>query len=626
MLFPQQNAYRTILDLSGFWNFRPDPDDAGKNDAWFSKGLPEETSLIAVPGAWNEQLAESGLKNFVGCGWYETTFMSPRFDKAANRLLLRIGAADHRASVWLNGTPCGFHEGGYLPFEVDLTGVLRAEGASNRLVICVDSRLTMETIPQGIDPDAAPYNGSGYDRRHLFPPTRFDFFPYGGLTRPVQLLLVPASRITSIAVQSSLAGRVHVTVGATGAGAVGSLEVHDGDRGCVALSIDLAFVDGKAVCVVDISNPRLWSPSTPHLYTAVVRLRDSSGKEADRYDQPFGIREVAIKEGTLLLNGEPLYLAGFGKHEDFPIVGRGQFRPAYLRDFELMRWAGANSFRTSHYPYDEEVLHLADRLGFLVIDEVAAVSLGFPSDRFEDLTPLLDVHRRTLTDLIERDRNHPSVVAWSPMNEPNLWSEPHYQNDASRRYFRAIFDHVRSLDATRPTIAITMGVFSAEDVALEACDMIGINRYFGWYTEPGDLARARASLEKEMDALHERYGRPIMITECGVDTMEGYHATTAQMFTEEYQIEFLRTYASVADRKPFCAGFHVWNFADFLTPQHYRRVVLNKKGVFTRERNPKGAAFFLREHWRSLTRIRANHRPKGQSGSFLVEDVKPSGT
>ena len=261
------------------------------------------------------------------------------------------------------------------------------------------------------------------------------------------------------------------------------------------------------------------------------------------------------------------------------------------------------------------------RLGFLVIDEAPAVSLGFLSGKFDDLAPLLQTHRRALTELVARDRNHPSVIAWSPMNEPNLWSEPEYQNDASRRYFREIYQHVRALDPTRPTIAITMAAFTVEDVALESCDMIGINRYYGWYTEPGELAKARSALEHEMDALYAKYGKPIMITECGVDTVEGYHASTAQMFTEEYQTEFLRVYASVADSRPFCAGFHVWNFADFLTPQHFRRVILNRKGVFTRNRDPKGAAFFLRAHWTALNRLAANHKPERFGDSFLVNDV-----
>jgi beta-glucuronidase len=620
MLFPQQNSFRTILDLGGFWRFMPDPDNVGSHQGWPAHGLPDDAMMIAVPGAWNEQLAERGLKNYIGVGWYELHFETPQFNRATHSLILRVGAADHAASVWMNGRFVGAHEGGFLPFEFDITPSLDGEGWRNHLLISVDSRLTMNTLPQGIDPCEAPYDGAAYDRRHVFPPTRFDFFPYGGLTRPVQLLLVPTKCIESIAIETSLAGKVELSITSTGGARQGTAEVRDADGAIVAGPANLELVEGRATCSLRVPCPNPWSPASPFLYSAVVRLLDDSGHVVDSYIETFGIREIAVSGGTLLLNGEPLYMVGFGKHEDFPIVGRGQFRPAYIRDFELMRWAGANSFRTSHYPYDEEILRLADQMGFLVIDEAPAVSLGFVFDDFEQLQPLLNNHRRVLSELVERDRNHPSVIAWSPMNEPNLWSEPHYQNDASRRYFREVYDHLRGLDSSRPTIAITMAAFTVDDVALEACDIIGINRYYAWYTESGQMEKARRALDQEMEALFTRYGRPVMITECGADTVEGYHATTSQLFTEEYQTEFLRTYAEVADAKPYCAGFHVWNFADFLTPQHFRRVILNRKGVFTRERNPKSAAFFLRAHWTTLRRVATAHRPKMFTDKFLVPD------
>ncbi len=624
MLFPQQNPHRAIYELNGYWRFHPDAADAGERDGWQSRPLPADALLVAVPGAWNEQLAECGLMNYVGCAWYERDFETPAFDRKANRLVLRVGAADHRASVWLNGKSVGQHTGGYLPFEIDLTGALAPNGTANRLQIAVDSRLTMQSLPQGIDPEAPPYNDPGYDRRHVFPPTRFDFFPYGGLTRSVQLLLVPADHVASIVVESTLEGAVELSLGIDGRDAGGVAEIYDMDSVRVAGPVSFRCVNGFAHCRLKIPSPRQWAPATPYMYSARVSLVVHNGAEYDRYDEPFGIRSIVVDGGKLLLNGEALYLVGFGKHEDFPIVGHGQFRPANLRDFELMRWIGANSFRTSHYPYDEELMQLADRLGFLVIDEVPAVSLGFLSDRFEDLSPLLDTHRRFLTELIERDRNHPSVIAWSTANEPNLWGEPCYQNDASRKYFRTLYDTAHTLDPERPVISITIPAFSDDDVALESCDLIGINRYFGWYTDPADLARAGETLDREMTAIYRRYGKPIIITECGVDAVEGFHAATPQMFTEEYQSEFLRTYASVAEQKPYCAGFHVWNFSDFLTPQHHRRVILNRKGVFTRAREPKGAAFFLRSYWTSLKRVACNHRPVRRSDSFLIQDLKSS--
>ena len=137
-----------------------------------------------------------------------------------------------------------------------------------------------------------------------------------------------------------------------------------------------------------------------------------------------------------------------------------------------MRWIGANSYRTSHYPYDEEMMRLADKLGFLIIDEVPAVSLGFWSNEFEELQPLLDNHKKAIKELYKRDKNHPSVISWSITNEPNLWGEEFYQNNASKQYFKAVYDFTKSLDTTRPIMSISMAAHKENDVVLESCDIM----------------------------------------------------------------------------------------------------------------------------------------------------------
>lgn len=621
MLFPQQNTHRVVLDLSGFWRFRADSEDAGEEDRWMDRPLPVDagTMRIAVPGAWNEQLAERGLKNYVGAAWYETEVTLPARLTEEQRVRLFVGAADHRAAVWCNGVAVGRHEGGYLPFELDLTAVWQP-GRLNRLTLCVDSRLTLDTLPQDLDPTAYPYNQPDYDRRHYFPPARFDFFTYGGLTRSVYLHLTPATRLERLVVDADLSGQV--TMAATVMGDAKRAEVVVFNRDGLAVGSAAAPVDeGTASLGMTLADVQPWCPADPHLYRAAVALYDRDGDCVDVYEERFGIREVQVDGGQLLLNGEPLYLAGFGKHEDVPIIGRGQFKAVYVRDFELMRWAGANSFRTSHYPYDEEMLRLADELGFLVIDEVPSVSLGFYSDDFDDLAPLLDTHKRFMTDLIARDRNHPSVIAWSVVNEANLWGEPYYQNAASRRYFSEVYAHTKSLDATRPVIAVTFPGHGADDDALIDCDLIGINRYYGWYSEPADLAHAAERLAAELDLLYETHGKPIMVTEFGADTVAGVHSTTMQLFSEEYQEAFIQTYNRVIESRPFCIGAHVWNFADFYTAQNHRRVVHNLKGVFTRNRTPKRVAFTLRQHWQSLTRIAPAHRPMQGPDGLLIPDL-----
>lgn len=619
MLYPQQNIHRAKFNLDGFWNFKPDPEQVGHIEKWYLEVLEGETHKIAIPGSWNEQLAEQGFKNYIGRAWHETFFTLPEKLIQDQRIWIRIGAADHKAEVWINGKNVGSHEGGYLPFSFEITEALGHNDEINRLVICVDSTLDMHTLPQDVDPKSYPYNTKSYQRRHLFPPTRFDFFPYGGLTRPVDIFTTPKNFISDIKIDSGLDGSVSLKIDSTDESLVYRVVLKDMEEKVVA-SNTFENASGSVLNLKLASKDvHPWSPSNPHLYTLKVELiKDDSC--IDVYYEDFGIREITINNGTIYLNGRKLFMNGFGKHEDFPIVGRGQFRPGYIRDFELMRWIGSNSFRTSHYPYDDEIIRLADKLGFLVINEVPAVSLGFWSDKFDDLKPLLDNHKRSISELIDRDYNRPSVISWSVTNEPNLWAEEHYQNEASKKYFKELYNHTKDIDSSRPIMSISMSVYKEDDVALEFCDLIGINRYYGWYTEPVNLDKAASDLAEELDAIFNKHQKPVMVTEFGADTVEGMHSTTPQMFTEEYQVAFIFKYLEVLEQRDFIAGAHIWNFADFLTPQHYRRMVLNKKGVFTRNREPKTIAFKLREHWRSSEKKDESHMPYPPKDGYLISN------
>jgi putative sterol carrier protein len=134
-----------------------------------------------------------------------------------------------------------------------------------------------------------------------------------------------------------------------------------------------------------------------------------------------------------------------------------------------------------------------------------------------------------------------------------------------------------------------------------------INRYWGWYSQSGQIDAGAEFLGQELNGLCEQLGKPIVLTEFGADTIAGMHSDPPEMWTEEYQVEFLRAYLDVAAERPFVAGMHVWNFADFKTGQSSRRPAgLNLKGVFTRDRRPKMAAHMLRERWVAQSRTAAH--------------------
>lgn len=340
--------------------------------------------------------------------------------------------------------------------------------------------------------------------------------------------------------------------------------------------------------VLPIPQAHLWSPTTPNLYDLIIELV-SAGVVYDRYTLPIGIRTIRVSGSELLLNNQPMVLRGFGRHEDFPIVGRGMLSAVTIKDYELMRWVGANSFRTSHYPYSEQILDLVDRLGFLVIDETPAVGLFFAEDGLAKRFALCQQYVR---EMIARDKNHPSVIAWS------LANEPHAHDPAAVSFFRALYDLAKSLDPTRPvTLASHL---DADNASFAFLDLLCLNRYNGWKSETAQLDLGCQVLTRELDEVYARYHKPIIITEFGAEAFPGCHAEPPAMFSEEYQAETIARIIQVLNSKPYVVGQHVWCLCDFKTSQEVRRVGgINHKDVFTRDRQPKLAAHRLRALWQN---------------------------
>ena len=580
MLYPQTNSHRQACDLSGLWDIRFDPADSGLRADWqagFEAGRP-----VAVPASWNDQFEEG--RDFLGPAWYQTCFSIP-FERKGKRLFLRFGSVNYLAEAWLNGHSLGGHEGGHLPFEYEVTPVVNL--GENQLVVRVDGRLAGDRVPPGgVLGDPADFFSSHAGN---FPPTQFDFFPFCGIHRPVWLYAVPERGIRDVTVRTEIpeanTGRVHIRVECHGRPSR-RLRVHLWGHGHDATA-EAGFTQDTAETWLEVPQAALWSPDHPNLYNLETEL--IRGEETtDSYRLKVGIRTIRVEGDRLLLNGEPVYLTGFGRHEDFPVTGRGYLPAVMVKDYALMRWVGANSFRTTHYPYSEPMLDLADRLGFLVIDETPAVGLYFREEGLEKRQSLCHQYVR---EMIDRDKNHPSVIAWS------LANEPHSVSPKAAAFFEPLFAQARELDPGRPlTLASFLG---AEEESFEFCDVLCLNRYLGWYTNCGRLEEALPLLSAELDGLHEKFRKPVLLTEFGADALPGHHAQPPEMFSEEYQAEMIGGYIELLRRKPYVVGEHVWNLCDFKTAQGVTRAgSLNYKGVFTRDRRPKLAAHRLRELWK----------------------------
>jgi beta-glucuronidase len=594
MLYPTITPTRAVISLDGIWDFRPDGGN-GLSERWHEQPL-QHALPMPVPASYNEIYEEPALRDHVGRVWYEREIVVPA-SLTAERIVLRFGAVTHAARVYLNGQPVVEHRGGFTPFEAEISAFLRP--GKNRLTVAVDNLLDYKTLPVGHYREETLPDGS----RLVSNAPNFDFFNYAGIHRPVWLYTTPATYISDITLTSAL----------TGADGLVTYQVAIGgaDAGLLEVRVAVLAEDGGRVAEnmgtrgqLRIPAVRLWEPGDPYLYTCLVELW-SGGRRLDSYEEPFGVRTVAVRDGRFLLNGKPFYFKGFGKHEDFPVHGRGLDEAVAVKDLQLLRWLGANSFRTSHYPYAEELMRLADRLGLVVIDEVPAVGLhlnlgaegsGQRRRTWQELETAAQ-HAQVIRELIARDKNHPCVVMWSLANEPAS------EEEGATEYFLPLVRLARELDPQRRPLTITLQMLATpeSDHLSDLVDVIALNRYYGWYSYGGQLEAARALLRAELHAWQRRHpNKPLLLSEYGADTIAGFHDTAPSMFSEEYQVALLQVYHEVLDEFPNVIGEHVWNFADFQTAQRITRVQGNKKGVFTRERRPKMAAHALRERWRTI--------------------------
>ena len=594
LLYPIDSISRRSVSLNGLWGFQLDPRSEGTKSGW-TKSLPNPDE-IPVPASFEDFYTDKATREYCGDFWYEKDVFVPAEWKGKT-VGVRFGCATHVATVWCNGVELASHEGGFLPFSADITDVA-VYGGMNHIAVKVNNELSETRMPCGQvktlsdgTKRAAPY---------------FDFYNYSGLQRNVWLVALPKTRVEDYELVYSLHGadaEVAYTV-KTSAEIKVSVQLFDAEGSMVAES------EG-AEGTLTVKNAHLWQVRKSYLYTIVIRLLDGE-TVVDEYREKVGIRTVEIRGRQILLNGEPVDLKGFGKHEDADIIGRGFSQAMMKRDFELMKWTNANSFRTSHYPYSEEIYQMADREGFLVIDEVQAVGC-FPSlMNFFDASSgkqtaffakdttsqLLEHHKRSIEEMIRRDKNHACVVAWSLLNEPET-SDP-----AATPYFEEVFTWTHACDPQkRPrTFALIMNSRPENCLCHQVADFLSLNRYYGWYMLGGpDIVNAEDTFRKEMDdwmALEPN--KPMIFTEYGADTHAAIDKLPSVMWSESYQIEVLEMCERVFDSYEAVVGEQVWNFADFQTTEGIMRVDGNKKGIFTRQRQPKRAAFHLKDRWAKM--------------------------
>ncbi|XP_063417057.1 beta-glucuronidase-like isoform X2 [Mytilus trossulus] len=594
-LYPRESETREVKELNGLWNFRADMSvnrTQGFDDKWYMSRLEKTGPVIPmpVPSSYNDVTQEKSLRDFTGWVWYDKEFFLPLSWKG-QRVVVRVDSARYYAKMWINSVFLVEHEMGHLPFEAEIQDTAKF-GSLNYLTVAVDNTLTPTTLPPG----EIVYKHGNYPPHFFIQNLNFGFFNYAGIDRQVRLYTTPLVHVSDVRVVTdftnnggSNTGTVHWTITTNSEKVKVQVEVVDADSNTVAMG---EGIQGQAT----VSNVKLWWPysmvktGAAYMYVLQVTVKDSTSASTDIYRQPFGFRTVNKTNTQLLINNKPFYCHGVAKHEDYDLRGKGLDMVSVAKDFNILKWLGVNCFRTSHYPYAEEIMDQADHQGVVVIDESPAIGLIYEGN-YGNKT--LTLHLQAMRELVSRDKNRPAVIAWSLANEPNS------RLSISGPYFQQVYDLTKALDPSRLVTFASSNSNPLTDHAMNIVDIIMVNIYFGWYQDTGYLQTIPYQVPPTLGGLFKHYNKPVMVSEYGAETLTGLHTSPSFTFSEEYQKDLLIQYHQVYDelRKEYLAGEMIWNFADFLIDQKTIWAYGCNKGLFTRHRQPKMAAFTVRERY-----------------------------
>ncbi|HEX6784478.1 MAG TPA: glycoside hydrolase family 2 TIM barrel-domain containing protein [Sphingomicrobium sp.] len=577
---------RPSIDLDGTWTWSVDPfrdglrgfhgSDAGPASRRYSdfdvgeamRNDPTALYEFDMDRSPSVQLPQSfithssEMRYYSGLVWYQRHFAAHL--KLGQRAFLRFGAVDYRAHVYLNGHHVGDHEGGFTPFALEVTPLIRA--GDNRLTVGADSERNATDVP---------------------PPVT-DWENYGGITRPVSLIVTPSTFIDDAWIRLQKNGRIVASVKLDGAEAAGRpVQVRIPSLG---LTIS-GRADASGKWAGDIAAPgslKRWSPESPTLYD--VRFQSGDDTLTDR----VGFRTIEVRGHDILLNGRQIFLRGVSVHaEELGENPTRDITPAAARALltEAKQGLHANYVRLAHYPHPETMLRAADELGLLVWSEIPVYwQVDFANP--ETLATAL----RMQTESIRRDRDRASVIIWSVGNETPL-------SDARTAFLRKLVANARTLDPTRLVSAALLSgrkgnVHLISDPLAADLDIIAVNTYDGWYTP--DALSSLPSIE-----WREPVDKPMIFSEFGAGALAGYHdaSSSPHKFSEEYQAEYYRKTLAMAARIPFLRGMSPWILKDFRSPRRQNPTYQqgwNRKGLESPTGVRKQAFGVLAGFYRSL--------------------------
>ena len=560
---------RHITSLNGTWHYIVDVQEEGYYDyrmkpmrnGFFINAKPQrpedlieydfdKAETMQIPGDWNTQ--DQRLFFYEGTVWLKRSFEF--HPETGRRTLLYFGAVNYDAHVYVNGQKAGHHQGGFTPFNYDVTDLLK--DGENQVIVKVDNKRHPEDVPTQI----------------------FDWWNYGGITRDVLLVSVAPTYVENYKLQlASLEGRLlHFSAKLNKAEAGHPITLRIPELKIVK---KLTTSDDGSATISMKAKPQLWSPESPKLYKVEIQLGDET------ISDEIGFRTIETRGKQILLNGEPIFLKGISIHEEKP---NGGGRANSTEDAHtLLSWAkelGCNYVRLAHYPHNEYAVREAERMGILVWSEIPV----YWTIAWTNPATYANAERQ-LNDMIARDQNRANVIIWSIANET-----PH---SAERDQFLGnLAKHARQLDSTR-LISMAMEVTGASnyhnilhDNMSDLVDVVSFNQYIGWYRDVNDASKMTWEIP---------YDKPVIISEFGGGAKYGLHGAKNQRWTEEFQENLYRENCAMLDKIDGLAGTTPWILKDFRSP---RRVLTgiqdyyNRKGVFS-DKGEKKLAFYVLRDW-----------------------------
>lgn len=537
--------FTETVSLNGPWRFKTDPGDTGLAAKWFAADFPlRDGEAVAVPHTW--QTSEK-YEEYRGAAWYARSLSIPR-DWADSEVRLEFEAVFHSARVWLNGQQIGEHIGkGYTAFALDLTGRLRY-GGENTLVVRVNNEFDKSMLPRG---------------------KSYDWTNDGGITRPVSLLVSPRTFIERVDVDSMpdlsrKNARLDIRCALRNTGTVSctlhlTIRVMEENSGRTVLSSTMPAsvrlaAGGKTLAqfpALTLDNPLLWHFDHPSLYTLIVDMQVES-RTIHSFRTTFGVRKIEIRDCALYLNGERMRLMGVERTDGSnPDCGMAESGELIKRDHNDLKELNC-VFTRVHWQHDRRVLDYCDRHGILIQEEVPA----WGGDTFSDMTvdPAPEIMRNgleQLREMIDRDRNHPSIFSWGLSNEINGQNPPAYA------FVRRMYEEAHKLDPNRlcayPSNSLESGI--EKDVA-GLMDFIAWNEYYeSWYE--GGLEDIRKNLKE----IHRVFpDKMVVISEYGY-----CECTPDRIGGDPRRIEILRNHTNIYREFDFVCGAIFFCYNDYRT-------------------------------------------------------------